>query len=116
MGEDYPEQMVEGIELSRPARGLRMWLPLHYHGTRAFREVTLFKILLTQHLYRKMTHLANSLRSRGVILELGPRPDLTIFVFRFRSALLDEVNGDGENHTGASKSDLQSELNKKMVA
>jgi aromatic-L-amino-acid/L-tryptophan decarboxylase len=86
-GADYLQDLGEGAasdlspaacgpELSRPFRGLRLWLPLMLHGARAFREALSEKLALT--------HLAHDglLAMDGV--EIVDPPQLSIVAFRAR--------------------------------
>lgn len=69
-----------GPELSRPFRGLRLWLPLMLHGAQAFRDALEEKLALA--------HLcAEGLDRRiaaGAPLELVARPQLSTLAFRLR--------------------------------
>jgi glutamate/tyrosine decarboxylase-like PLP-dependent enzyme len=60
-------------ELTRPFRGLRLWLPLLVHGLAPFRASLEEKLLLTDWLYRE-------LERRG--WEVGPAPDLSVIIYR----------------------------------
>ena len=62
-------------ELSRNFRGMRMWLPLMYHGIEAFKNGLKEKLLLTQYAYEELNKLE--------YIELGPFPELSVFTFRF---------------------------------
>ena len=61
-------------ELSRPFRGLRMWLPLQVLGTGPFAAALEEKILLGRYAWETLGQL--------VQVEVGPPPDLSAFVFR----------------------------------
>jgi aromatic-L-amino-acid decarboxylase len=80
-----------GAELSREYRGLRLWLPLHLHGTDAFVSALDEKLDLSAVLHRELVAL-------GL---WAPEPDLTVHVFRapggeeVNRALLAEVNASG---------------------
>ncbi len=63
-----------GVELSRPNRALRMWLPLQLHGVAAFRECLREKIALSHYFYEKIG---------GMGYEKGPWPDLTVSIFPY---------------------------------
>lgn len=63
-----------GIELTRPNRGLRMWLPLQLHGLGPFRACLREKILLSNYFY-------GQIEKQG--FERGPQPDLTVSIFRY---------------------------------
>lgn len=62
-------------ELSKHFRGLRMWIPLKLHGIKRFRDALDEKQLLAQYLWEKM----NSVEE----FEVGPEPQLSIFMFRW---------------------------------
>ena len=62
-------------ELSKNFRGLRMWLPLMYHGVEVFKNTLEEKLLLTQYAYQELGALE--------FIELGPEPELSVFTFRF---------------------------------
>ena len=84
-------------ELTRPSRGLRLWLPLKLAGVAPFRAALEEKLLLAQYFYEKL------LLEDG--FEVGPPPDLSIVTFRylprrgdpdtFNRKLVDVVQRDG---------------------
>jgi aromatic-L-amino-acid decarboxylase len=83
-----------GPELSREYRALRLWFPLHLHGTDAFREALDDMLDLTVHTHRRL--------SANPLLVTGPPPDLATVTFRLRAgddaaqqALLDHINATG---------------------
>jgi aromatic-L-amino-acid decarboxylase len=63
-------------ELSRPFRGLRMWLPLMLCGLAPFRAALDEKLLLARYFHHKLSAM------RG--WELGPEPDLSVVTYRYR--------------------------------
>lgn len=63
-----------GIELTRPNRGLRMWLPLHLYGLAPFKACLEEKVLLCRYFYEQI---------RAAGFETGPYPDLTVVIFRY---------------------------------
>jgi len=63
------------IELSRPFRGLRLWLPLKIFGVAPFRAALEEKLLLARYFYNEMQGVES--------FELGPPPDLSIVTFRY---------------------------------
>ncbi|HEU4428976.1 MAG TPA: pyridoxal-dependent decarboxylase [Myxococcota bacterium] len=65
-------------ELSRPFRGLRVWLPLALLGTRPFAAALEEKLLLARWAYSELA------KTPG--FELGPEPDLSVFLFRLAGA------------------------------
>jgi glutamate/tyrosine decarboxylase-like PLP-dependent enzyme len=88
-----PDFSAYSTELSRGFRGLRVWLPLHLHGVRAFREALDEKLDLTLR-----AHAALSADERFEIVPPGA-PELSVVAFRLRDgdddanrALQDRVN------------------------
>ncbi len=67
-----------GLELSRPYRGLRLWLPLMLHGAGPFREALAEKLALADALHRGLEELA----SQGLPIEILAAPQLTVVPFR----------------------------------
>ncbi len=84
-------------ELSRPFRGLRLWLSLKLIGVAPFRAALEEKLLLARYFYEKMQHIN--------CFELGPYPDLSIVTFRyippkgdvneFNQRLINAIHQDG---------------------
>ncbi len=72
-----------GPELTRHFRGLRMWLPLHYHGTATFRANLEEKYLLCKYFYDGVQRLG---------FETGPEPELSVALFRYPATKRDEFN------------------------
>jgi len=62
-------------ELTRPFRGLRLWLSLKLLGVRPFRAALEEKLLLAQYFYKKIRKMP------GFVA--GPPPDLSIVTFRY---------------------------------
>jgi aromatic-L-amino-acid decarboxylase len=62
-----------GPELSRPARGLRLWLPLRRRGVGAFRAALDEKLDLAALAWERLSAVPG--------LQLGPRPALSLFTF-----------------------------------
>lgn len=62
-------------ELSRPFRGLRLWLPLKLFGLAPFRAALEEKLLLAQHFHSRLSALDG--------WEVGPEPDLSVVTYRF---------------------------------
>ncbi len=75
-----------GPELSRDARGLRVWLPLKMHGARVFRAELDEKLDLAR-------HAAEALRQIPEI-EIVAEPELSLLAFRVRRPGLDEAQID----------------------
>ena len=74
-------------ELSRPFRGLRVWIPLMLHGVAAFREALAERM--------ELAHLAYS-GLRKLELDVSSPPSLSAFGFRLpraRRESLDDWNG-----------------------
>jgi aromatic-L-amino-acid decarboxylase len=65
-------------ELSRPNRGLRVWMPLKLHGVGAFREALDEKLDLTDHLRDAFAQIPQ--------IEVPWEPQLTVVPFRLRDA------------------------------
>ena len=84
-------------ELTRPARALRLWLPLKLAGVAPFRAALEEKLLLARYFHEKMMHEDG--------FEVGPPPDLSIVTFRylprdgdpnvFNRRLIDAMQRDG---------------------
>lgn len=84
-----------GPELSRPFRGLSVWLPLQLHGVAAFREALDLSLDLAHQAYERLS------RIRGVLTPW--KPDLSIVAFMFEDeaqgrAALEAVNADRTTH------------------
>jgi glutamate/tyrosine decarboxylase-like PLP-dependent enzyme len=62
-------------ELTRPFRGLRLWLSLKLLGLRPFRAALEEKLLLARYFYHQLREI------EGV--EIGPFPDLSVVTFRW---------------------------------
>ena len=62
-------------ELTRHFRALRLWLPLKLIGVAPFRAMLSEKLLLTQYAYQRLQAEPG--------FEVGPAPELSIFVFRY---------------------------------
>jgi aromatic-L-amino-acid decarboxylase len=85
-GGPLPDFSTLGPELTRPARGLSLWLPLHLYGVAAFRDALDQKLDLAQQVYRSLKQLPQ--------LTLAGDPDLTVVAFRWRSVSGDPVQED----------------------
>lgn len=62
-------------ELTKPFRGLRMWLPLKLFGLAPFRAALEEKILLCQYFYQNLLTFK--------YVEIGPFPELSVLIYRF---------------------------------
>jgi glutamate/tyrosine decarboxylase-like PLP-dependent enzyme len=63
-------------ELTRPFRGLRLWLALKLTGVAPFRAALEEKLLLARHFYEELQQLD------GFVV--GPAPDLSVVMFRYQ--------------------------------
>jgi len=85
------------MELSRPFRGLRLWIPLKLFGLAPFRAALSEKIWLARYFYEQLATIEG--------FEMGRYPDLSVVTFRFLPArgdpdefnarLLKAVHDDG---------------------
>jgi len=88
----HPSFTDYSAEQSRAFRGLRVWLPLMLHGTRAFREALDEKLDLARHAWRRL--------SDAGCFEMLDEPALSVVAFRLRAdddanrRLLELVNGE----------------------
>ncbi|MDX8035275.1 aminotransferase class V-fold PLP-dependent enzyme [Lentzea sp. BCCO 10_0856] len=87
-GTGVPDYSDLGPELTREFRGLRIWLPLHLHGAKAFRDALDEKHDLADHLRAELAKIEN--------IELLPS-DLTVVVFRSADSeqLFKSINDSG---------------------
>jgi glutamate/tyrosine decarboxylase-like PLP-dependent enzyme len=84
-------------ELSRPFRGLRLWLALKLHGLAPFRAALEEKLLLARHFHERLATIPG--------FEVGPPPDLSIVTYRyvpksgdadaFNRSLVEAMKADG---------------------
>jgi glutamate/tyrosine decarboxylase-like PLP-dependent enzyme len=79
-------------ELSRPFRGLRVWLPLALIGARPFAAALEEKLLLARHAHARLAETPG--------FEVGPPPDLSLFLFRLADA--DPARRDARNERFAA--------------
>ncbi|WP_249416764.1 aminotransferase class V-fold PLP-dependent enzyme [Streptomyces sp. TS71-3] len=77
-GGSVPDSAHLGPELTHEIRGLRAWLPLHLHGTDAFRESLDEKLDLAEHAHAVLSAIPE--------LEVPAHPDLSTVIFRIRPA------------------------------
>ncbi|WP_181233497.1 pyridoxal phosphate-dependent decarboxylase family protein [Enhygromyxa salina] len=75
---EIPSPAHLGPELSRPFRGLRLWLPLMLHGAKAFRDALEEKLALAQ----LCTEGIDRRIAEGRGLEIVARPQLSTVGFR----------------------------------
>ena len=86
------------LELSRPFRGLRFWLPLKLFGLAPFRAALAEKIWLARYFHEQLEILPG--------WEMGPYPELSVVTFRyipdqgdaniFNEQLVEAVRADGK--------------------
>lgn len=84
-------------ELTKPFRGLRMWLPLMLHGLKPFKACLEEKLLLAKYAYEQLQNMED--------VEVGPEPELSVVTFRFvpegmdanefNAALVKAIHEDG---------------------
>lgn len=84
-----------GPELSRPYRGLRLWLPLVLHGAAAFREALAEKLALAQRFH---DGLEDAVR-RGLPIEIVDAPQLSTVAFRLRRCTGEPLASWNERNT-----------------
>jgi glutamate/tyrosine decarboxylase-like PLP-dependent enzyme len=95
------------VELSRPFRGPRLWLPLKVFGLAPFRAALEEKLLLARWLHHRLAETPG--------WEVGPEPDLSIVTYRyvprrgdaddFNRRLLEAVREDGSVVISATELD-----------
>lgn len=86
-----------GPELTRHFRALRIWMPLMLIGTKPFAAALSEKIVLSRYAHACLSQMER--------IEVGPAPELSIFMFRyqpargnideFNRALVDNMKADG---------------------
>jgi aromatic-L-amino-acid decarboxylase len=64
-----------GPELSRPSRGLSVWLPLQLHGVAPFREALDSSLDLAEHAYERLSTIGG--------IDARWKPDLSVVAFMF---------------------------------
>jgi len=107
-GTQYPDFADLSPELTRPFRGLRLWLALHLHGVAAFRNALDERLDLAKVAYQAILATPN--------LEVIGSPDLSIFAFRYRAPggrpedhdqatlkLVDQVNATGRTYLSSTQ-------------
>jgi aromatic-L-amino-acid decarboxylase len=95
------------LELTRPFRGPRMWLPLMLFGLKPFRAALAEKIWLARYFHQQLSKIDG--------FETGPYPDLSIVTYRylpkcgdadaFNKRLLDAVLEDGRVFISSTRID-----------
>lgn len=100
---DLPHYMEMGPELTRPNRGIQVWLALNLHGVSRFRDELDRMLDLAERAADKLAAIPG--------LELIDRPQLSVVAFRARSgddvtrALLEALNESRELHVSSTKID-----------
>jgi glutamate/tyrosine decarboxylase-like PLP-dependent enzyme len=94
-------------ELTRPFRGLRLWLALRLAGVGAFRAALEEKLLLARYFHQQLAANTN--------FEVGAPPDLTVVTFRLRApgrdadaaneALVSAIQRDGRIYLSSTRLD-----------
>ena len=82
----WPDLTDLSTELSREARGLRMWFPLHVHGVAVYRDLLESRLDLTY-------YFADRLKAISDVVEIPVQPDLTVVVARLRGPQIGQTNG-----------------------
>lgn len=87
-----PHYLEMGPELTRPSRGVPIWLALHLHGTDAFGEVLDRMLDLAEHAADRLAEIDS--------IELADRPSLSVIAFRgpdeeATRRVQDTLNGSG---------------------
>ncbi|MCA9655251.1 MAG: aminotransferase class V-fold PLP-dependent enzyme [Myxococcales bacterium] len=75
-----PSPAEHGPELSRPFRGLRLWLPLMLHGAAPFREALAEKLALAERFHAGLLEQV----AAGAPVEIVDAPQLSTVPFRLR--------------------------------
>ncbi|MGI9189172.1 MAG: pyridoxal phosphate-dependent decarboxylase family protein, partial [Longimicrobiaceae bacterium] len=74
-------------ELTRPFRGLRMWLPLQLFGVAPFRAALAEKLWLARYFHERVQEIGG--------MEVGPEPALSVALFRWVPPGGDDAVGGG---------------------
>lgn len=84
-------------ELTKPFRGMRLWLPLKLFGLAPFRAALEEKLLLAKYAHEELKKIPN--------IEVGPEPQLSVALFRylpksgdtnaFNKKLIEAIQKDG---------------------
>ncbi|NND00896.1 MAG: aminotransferase class V-fold PLP-dependent enzyme [Gammaproteobacteria bacterium] len=97
--EDDPSPASLSPELTRPFRGLRLWLALKLAGLKPFRAALDEKLLLARYFHQRLGEIPG--------FELGPAPQLSVVIYRYRPRsgmdisdfnrrLVEKIQRDGE--------------------
>ncbi len=97
---DLPHYLSMGPELTRPNRGLPLWLALNLHGVDAFRRTLDSMLDLTERAASRLSEIPN--------LELVTEPELSIVAFRSTAGndatagIQQALNGSGRFHVSST--------------
>lgn len=100
---ELPHYFALGPELTRPFRGLPVWLALHLHGVDGFRDELDRMLDLAEHAQRELRALSH--------IELATPPDLSVVAFRSRHGdaasqqLFDRLNASRRVHVSSTTVD-----------
>ncbi len=100
---DLPHYLAMGPELTRPNRGLPLWLALNLHGVGAFRQTLDSMLDIAARAAERLTHVEG--------LELISEPELSIVAFRASrgdeatARILAAVNESGRVHVSSTTID-----------
>jgi len=83
--EEEPSPADLSPELTRPFRGLRLWLPLKLHGVAPFRACLEEKLLLAKYFYVEV-------RKLGFICDLEPELSVVVYRYEPKTGEPDEFN------------------------
>ncbi len=106
--DELPHYFQLGPELTRPTRGLAVWVPLQLHGVAAFRS-TLDRML-------DLAELAATRLEAIDGIDVVGRPELSVVAFRATGGdaatdrILDAINGSGRFHVSSTTLDGQATI------
>jgi aromatic-L-amino-acid decarboxylase len=104
-GQELPHYFALGPELTRPNRGLAVWLPLHLHGVARFRDELDRMLDLAQWAAAEVGAMPE--------LELVCDPDLSVVAFsagegdEASRTILDHLNNSGDVYVSSTTIDGQ---------
>ena len=104
-GQELPHYFALGPELTRPNRGLSVWLPLHLHGIARFRDELDRMLDLAEWVAEEISEMSD--------VELVCDPDLSVVAFsstegdEVSKGILDHLNGSGDVHVSSTTIDGQ---------
>jgi aromatic-L-amino-acid decarboxylase len=101
--DELPHYFQLGPELTRPTRGLAVWLPLHLHGVAAFREALDRMLDLAELAVERLDAIDGT--------EVVSAPELSVVAFRATAGdaatdrILGAINGSGRFHVSSTTLD-----------